>query len=278
MACDPEARPHLCRRWRCYANFRRDVGPKPTWAHLVIRDDVAAIFHRTPVAGRLRNRIGRRARLRGPVDPRLPPLRLSLPAYCGRGAQQLHDHHQRRACHPKCIAALRSPKLRSPLGRQVLRNDPPFLPRWLAQPAPLPTVEHAEPPQAVHRAMRTVFETKSGGHSSASRRGVDRRMDRLCQRLLVLRIFHEVTTSFERAAMAPLSKTQNWPQQKHSVSSAILRQMPLPQLSCSRVCPQNGHVVSMGVPLKASQPAGPICPSPLITIDALPPNRPIDIQ
>jgi hypothetical protein len=34
----------VCRRWRCYANFRRDVGPKPSWRHLVIRDDASFPF------------------------------------------------------------------------------------------------------------------------------------------------------------------------------------------------------------------------------------------
>ena len=72
--------PIFCRRWRRYANFRRDVGPKPTWAHLVIRDDVAAEFSPDTCRWQVwRNRIGRRARLRAPVNPRLSPLLLSLP-------------------------------------------------------------------------------------------------------------------------------------------------------------------------------------------------------
>jgi hypothetical protein len=33
-----------CTRWRCYANFRRDVGRRPTWAHLLIRRDVTREF------------------------------------------------------------------------------------------------------------------------------------------------------------------------------------------------------------------------------------------
>jgi hypothetical protein len=34
----------VCRRWRCYANFYRDVGPKPSWRHLLIRDDTSGVF------------------------------------------------------------------------------------------------------------------------------------------------------------------------------------------------------------------------------------------
>jgi hypothetical protein len=34
----------ICRRWRCYVNFRRDVGPKPSWRHLAIRKDTAREF------------------------------------------------------------------------------------------------------------------------------------------------------------------------------------------------------------------------------------------
>jgi hypothetical protein len=30
-----------CRRWRSYPHFRRDVGPRPSWAHLLMRDDAA---------------------------------------------------------------------------------------------------------------------------------------------------------------------------------------------------------------------------------------------
>jgi hypothetical protein len=33
-----QARGPLCRRWRAYPNFRRDVGPRPSWMHLMIRD------------------------------------------------------------------------------------------------------------------------------------------------------------------------------------------------------------------------------------------------
>jgi hypothetical protein len=37
----------LCRRWRCYVNFWRDLGPRPTWMHLVIRDDPTGEFSPT---------------------------------------------------------------------------------------------------------------------------------------------------------------------------------------------------------------------------------------
>jgi hypothetical protein len=33
-----------CLRWRCYVKFRRVVGKKPSWAHLVVRDDPTAEF------------------------------------------------------------------------------------------------------------------------------------------------------------------------------------------------------------------------------------------
>ena len=33
-----------CRRWRCFINFRRDVGAKPSWRHLLIRDDTSREF------------------------------------------------------------------------------------------------------------------------------------------------------------------------------------------------------------------------------------------
>jgi hypothetical protein len=33
-----------CIRWRCYANFRRDVGQKPSWRHLLVRIDTSRPF------------------------------------------------------------------------------------------------------------------------------------------------------------------------------------------------------------------------------------------
>jgi hypothetical protein len=33
-----------CIRWRCYLNFRCDVGKKPSLAHLVVRDDPSREF------------------------------------------------------------------------------------------------------------------------------------------------------------------------------------------------------------------------------------------
>ena len=41
----------LCTRWRCYVNFRKDIGPKPSWRHLVIRSDFLANFRRSTRAG-----------------------------------------------------------------------------------------------------------------------------------------------------------------------------------------------------------------------------------
>ena len=37
----------ICRRWRCYANFRKGVHLKPSWRHFLIRDDTAAEFSPT---------------------------------------------------------------------------------------------------------------------------------------------------------------------------------------------------------------------------------------
>ena len=34
----------LCKRWRSFANFKRDVGAKPSWAHLLIRTDTSRTF------------------------------------------------------------------------------------------------------------------------------------------------------------------------------------------------------------------------------------------
>ncbi|MCD9821626.1 hypothetical protein [Bradyrhizobium japonicum] len=34
----------ICKRWLAYPNFHRDVGPKPSWRHLLIRDDVTGVF------------------------------------------------------------------------------------------------------------------------------------------------------------------------------------------------------------------------------------------
>jgi hypothetical protein len=34
----------VCRRWHAYPNFHRDVGPRPSWRHLLIRDDTSRPF------------------------------------------------------------------------------------------------------------------------------------------------------------------------------------------------------------------------------------------
>jgi hypothetical protein len=34
----------ICRRWRCFANFSKDVHPKPSWRHLLIRADTTREF------------------------------------------------------------------------------------------------------------------------------------------------------------------------------------------------------------------------------------------
>ena len=37
----------ICRRWKCYANFLRDVGRQPSWMHLMIRRNVNGEFSPT---------------------------------------------------------------------------------------------------------------------------------------------------------------------------------------------------------------------------------------
>jgi hypothetical protein len=34
----------VCERWRSFANFYADVGKRPSWRHLLIRDDPAGEF------------------------------------------------------------------------------------------------------------------------------------------------------------------------------------------------------------------------------------------
>jgi hypothetical protein len=34
----------VCERWRSFAQFYADVGARPTWRHLLIRDDVSGEF------------------------------------------------------------------------------------------------------------------------------------------------------------------------------------------------------------------------------------------
>ena len=45
----------VCERWRSFVNFYFDVGRKPSWRHLVIRDDPAGAFE----PGKARWQIGR---------------------------------------------------------------------------------------------------------------------------------------------------------------------------------------------------------------------------
>lgn len=44
-----------CERWRSFANFYSDVGKRPTWRHLLIRDDPAGEFE----PGNARWQVGR---------------------------------------------------------------------------------------------------------------------------------------------------------------------------------------------------------------------------
>jgi hypothetical protein len=38
------SRGRVCDRWRSFANFYLDVGKRPSWRHLLIRDDPAGAF------------------------------------------------------------------------------------------------------------------------------------------------------------------------------------------------------------------------------------------
>jgi hypothetical protein len=38
------ARGPVCERWRSFSNFYFDVGKRPTWRHLLIRDDTSGEF------------------------------------------------------------------------------------------------------------------------------------------------------------------------------------------------------------------------------------------
>jgi hypothetical protein len=48
-----QARGRVCERWRSFANFYRDVGRRPSWRHLLIRDDTSGEFGPGNAAWRL---------------------------------------------------------------------------------------------------------------------------------------------------------------------------------------------------------------------------------
>jgi hypothetical protein len=50
----------VCERWRSFGNFYRDVHPKPTWRHLLVRDDTRRPFS----PNNARWQVGRRYRSR----------------------------------------------------------------------------------------------------------------------------------------------------------------------------------------------------------------------
>jgi hypothetical protein len=39
-----QSRGRVCERWRSFAAFYRDVGARPSWRHLLIRDDPSGAF------------------------------------------------------------------------------------------------------------------------------------------------------------------------------------------------------------------------------------------
>jgi hypothetical protein len=39
-----QSRGPVCERWRSFGNFYADVGNKPSWRHLLIRDDPTGAF------------------------------------------------------------------------------------------------------------------------------------------------------------------------------------------------------------------------------------------
>ena len=53
----------VCARWRSFSNFYSDVHPKPSWRHLLVRDDPTGAFG----PGNCRWEVGRRYRRRRPT-------------------------------------------------------------------------------------------------------------------------------------------------------------------------------------------------------------------
>jgi hypothetical protein len=58
-----KSRGPICGRWRSFGNFYADVGPRPSWRHLLIRDDPTGAFE----PGNARWRIAARYRLVRPT-------------------------------------------------------------------------------------------------------------------------------------------------------------------------------------------------------------------
>jgi hypothetical protein len=57
----------LCKRWRSFPNFFRDVGNRPTWRHIFTRDDPTGAFSPTNARWRVARPYVRRRRARDAV-------------------------------------------------------------------------------------------------------------------------------------------------------------------------------------------------------------------
>ena len=143
---------------------------------------------------------------------------------------------------------------------------PPFISRWLAQPAPLFAVEHAERPQAVHRAMAPSSERKSGCDSAVLASWCWPQNGHVVSNVI--------------AAWAPRVNTSCARELRKSLRSSFFVGLRKPPLACSRTARRTGrsHSYQWECRSRRHNLQVQICPPPLITIDASLPKRPLDIQ